>query len=86
MAQLALKSFFVSLGYRGSGAAKILLDAVIGFSKKKNIQSIYLGTMDQMKAAHRFYEKNGFIQAKENDLPKDFPANILDTVFYQLKL
>src|SRR5687768_11261677 len=70
---LALKSFFIPLKYRGSGAAKILLDTVIYFSKKKKIQTIYLGTMDQMKAAHRFYEKNGFVKTDEKDLPTDFP-------------
>jgi hypothetical protein len=36
-----------------------------------------------MKAAHRFYEKNGFKQISKQDLPDDFPLMPVDNVFYK---
>jgi N-acetylglutamate synthase-like GNAT family acetyltransferase len=82
----ALKSLFIPLKYRGTIAAALLVDTVIGYSKKNRISTIYLGTMQQMKAAQKFYLKSGFVEINENDLPKDFPANVLDTVFFMRKL
>jgi N-acetylglutamate synthase-like GNAT family acetyltransferase len=79
---VALKSLFVRKEYRSRGGAAILLKTFMDRAIKKNMRYIYLGTMDQMKAAQRFYEKNGFVKIDRGELPGDFPANILDTVFY----
>jgi N-acetylglutamate synthase-like GNAT family acetyltransferase len=81
-----VKSMFVAKEYRGTKVARQLLEKLIGHCKKKKVQNIYLGTMDQMKAAHRFYEKNGFTRITENEVPKDFGMNPVDDVFYRLKL
>jgi RimJ/RimL family protein N-acetyltransferase len=39
-----------------------------------------------LKAAHRFYEKNGFTRLAKHDLPKSFPLMAADTIFYELHL
>lgn len=79
-----LKSMFVKKEYRGKdlGISKLLLYKVIDWCKKEGIHHIYLGTMNQFKAAHKFYEKNGFKQVNKNKLPSSFINNPIDDVFY----
>jgi GNAT superfamily N-acetyltransferase len=58
---------FVRKDYRGKelGIAQLLLDNLVAYCRENDINAIYLGTVD-LKAAHRFYEKNGFTRiAKE---------------------
>lgn len=52
----------------------------------KPFQSIVLGTTPQFVAAHRFYEKNGFIKIDPAELPKSFPVLAVDKKFYQYTL
>lgn len=86
--QLALRKMFVDVNYRGDslGVAKNLMFNLINWSKLKNVQAVYLGTVDRFKAAHRFYQKNGFIRIGKFDLPADFPIMAGDNIFYQLSL
>jgi len=81
-----VKSLFVAKEYRGTEVASLLLTKLVEHCKKKKVQHIYLGTMSQMKAAHRFYEKNGFIRIEETDVPLDLGMNPVDDVFYRLDL
>jgi RimJ/RimL family protein N-acetyltransferase len=85
---LALRKMFVAVNYRGSslGVAKNLLFNLINWSKLKNVHTVYLGTVDKFKAAHRFYEKNGFIRIGKFDLPTNFPRMEGDNIFYRLYL
>jgi hypothetical protein len=39
-----------------------------------------------MIAAHKFYEKNGFIRRNVDELPPAFPVVHVDSVFYGLDL
>jgi N-acetylglutamate synthase-like GNAT family acetyltransferase len=83
----ALKRLMVAREFRGNkNISKSLLETSINWSRENGMNTIYLGTMSQMKAAHRFYEKNGFTRITELDLPKHFPANPVDTVFYKLEI
>ena len=86
--QLALRKMFVDVNYRGSyfGVAENLLLNLIKWSKLKNIHTVYLGTVARFKAAHRFYEKNGFIRIGKSNLPTNFPRMEGDNTFYQLSL
>jgi N-acetylglutamate synthase-like GNAT family acetyltransferase len=59
---------------------------VEGLRITKGVKEIYLGTTDKFRAAHRFYEKNGFNEIAEYNLPGNFPVMEVDTKFYQLKL
>jgi GNAT superfamily N-acetyltransferase len=86
--QLALRKMFVDVNYRSDsiGIAKKLMRYLINWSKNKNIQKIYLGTIDKLKAAHRFYEKNGFLLVSTSELPISFPVMEGDNRFYCLCL
>jgi GNAT superfamily N-acetyltransferase len=84
----ALRKMFVRKEYRGKelGIAQLLLDNLISYCRQNDINAIYLGTVDVLKAAHRFYEKNGFTQIAKHDLPKSFPLMGADNIFYELHL
>lgn len=80
----ALRKMFVKKEFRGnaSSVANTLLSTVIKHASENNIQSIYLGTTSSFLAAHRFYEKNGFIEITTQELPANFPIMAVDTKFY----
>lgn len=82
---LALKKMFVKSEYRGEGkgVARKLLGTVISHARERGVACIYLGTTPQLKAAHRFYEKNGFVEIQRSELPEAFPIVIVDTKFYR---
>ncbi|MCA1055848.1 GNAT family N-acetyltransferase [Rossellomorea aquimaris] len=85
---LALRKMFVDKNYRGSEMqpAKLLLDKAIDWARNHAINTIYLGTTPQFLAAHRFYEKNGFVEIGRSELPADFPIVKVDRVFYKFEL
>ncbi len=82
--QAALRKMFVDKDYRGKekNIAQSLLNTLLTWSKQKGINEIYLGTQSIFLAAHRFYEKNGFVEISKRMLPKAFPANLVDSKFY----
>ncbi|ULQ55187.1 GNAT family N-acetyltransferase [Flavihumibacter rivuli] len=85
---MALRKMFVHEAHRGKsiGLAKLLLEKAIQWSEQNGKQFIYLGTNPKLLAAHRFYEKNGFIQVPEKSLPPSFPKMKVDSIFYKLAL
>ncbi len=85
---VALKKMFVDKSYRGkdAGVAQSLMDTAKRWCSQKNVRSVLLGTTAQMTAAHRFYEKNGFIEVPMDMLPGSFPVVHVDTKFYRLDL
>ncbi|MBS1957796.1 MAG: GNAT family N-acetyltransferase [Cyanobacteria bacterium SZAS-4] len=82
--QVALKKMFVAKDFRGKdkGVSQLLMDTAIEWCKQKGVSQIYLGTTAKMYAAHRFYEKNGFVELTTDQLPPDFPIVSVDTKFY----
>lgn len=83
-----LKNMFVKKEFRGKdyGLAQLLLYKVIDWCHLEHIDNIYLGTMNQFKAAHKFYEKHGFIKISTNKLPSSFIINPIDDIFYKKEL
>lgn len=83
--QGALRKMFVKKAFRGSenGVAQKLLCGLLKWSKSKGLEEIFLGTTPKFLAAHRFYEKNGFLEIKKSELPAAFPLMVVDTKFYQ---
>lgn len=83
-----LKRMFLKKSFRGKdfGASKLLLETAVDWCTENGIKQIYLGTMDQFKAAQSFYLKNGFGRISENELPNNFLINPLDNVFFRLNL
>jgi GNAT superfamily N-acetyltransferase len=86
--QSALRKMFVHRDYRGQPhrAGQLLLNTVLAWCNKEGIDEIYLGTIDRMFAAHRFYEKNGFRQMDKTALPESFPLMPVDNMFFGLHI
>jgi len=84
----ALRKMFVAPAWRGRehGIASRLLDRLIADARAKGVVCIWLGTTDRYHAAHRFYEKNGFVEVPKAGLPSGFPLMMLDNKFYALGL
>lgn len=84
----AIRKMFVKKDFRGKelGLAQQLLNQLIAYCKANQITDLYLGTVDKLAAAIRFYERNNFKQIKKTDLPSYFPVMNADNVFYHLHL
>ncbi|SCY18939.1 GNAT family N-acetyltransferase [Desulfoluna spongiiphila] len=81
----ALRKMFVKQSFRGAqrGVAGCLLKTLLTWSASIGISDVYLGTTTAFLAAHRFYEKNGFLEILETELPPSFPKMSVDTKFYR---
>jgi N-acetylglutamate synthase-like GNAT family acetyltransferase len=83
--QGALRKMFVKEKYRGlkQGVARKLLRVLLDWCNLHDVGELYLGTTAKFIAAHRFYEKNGFSEIKQSELPVSFPVMSVDTKFYK---
>ncbi len=83
--QAALRKMFVKSTHRGAehGVARRLLGQLVGWCTTHAVQDVYLGTTAKFLAAHRFYEKNGFVEIPRSELPEAFPVMVVDTRFYR---
>ncbi|MBD2059254.1 GNAT family N-acetyltransferase [Oculatella sp. FACHB-28] len=86
--QAAIRKMFVDQNYRGKhiGVGQQLLNTLLDWAEIHSISELYLGTIEVFKAAHRFYEKNGFLQINQAELPSTFPVMQADTRFYKYVL
>ena len=86
--QAALRKMFVAAPFRGPqfAVASRLLARLLSEADNRGITDIFLGTTDRFVAAHRFYEKNGFVEIAAGALPAGFPRMALDTKFYATRL
>ena len=86
--QGVIRKMFVNKDFRGKefGLAQQLLENLIEYCKSENITDLYLGTVDILKAAIRFYERNNFVKIEKKDLPATFPIMSADNVFYHLEI
>jgi GNAT superfamily N-acetyltransferase len=84
----AIRKMFVQKEYRGRpwGIAQRLLGILMDYCGTARITGLYLGTIDLLQAAGRFYEKNGFVRIEKGKLPPWFPLMKVDDVFYSLQL
>ena len=80
----ALQKMFVAVDYRSSesGVANKLLTHLLNEAQTRGVRDIYLGTTAALDAAHRFYEKHGFVRYSKTDLPSRFPIMAMDSRFY----
>lgn len=84
----ALRKMFVAKEWRGAekGVAHRLLEILIAHARTGHLDTIYLGTIEAFRAAHRFYEKNGFRRTGPDTLPANFSFMAGDTRFYRCDL
>src|SRR5277367_3741713 len=85
--EFALRKMFVDKDYPGKekGVAHTLLNRAFEWCRAHQASAIYLGTTYKYLAAHRFYEKNGFVELQKEQLPEAFPVCHVDRVFYAYK-
>ena len=86
--QSALRKMFVHKDYRGKekGIGQLLLNTLISWCRQKGIKEVYLGTVEQLHAAKKFYERNGFVKVDKATLPETFPLMPVDTEFFKLAI
>jgi GNAT superfamily N-acetyltransferase len=84
----ALRKMFVGAAWRGKehGIAQNLLATLVAWAVDRSFTEILLGTTEKFIAAHRFYEKNGFVEVERASLPAAFPVMAVDVKFYRLRL
>ncbi len=84
----ALRKMFVAPAWRGRehGVGAALLATLLAHARAHGLSHILLGTTAQFVGAHRFYEKNGFVEIAVEALPPTFPRAPVDTKFYRLDL
>lgn len=84
---VALRKMFVHKDWRGKEKAtgQKLLDTVFNWGKERNLQHIYLGTIERLHAARRFYQRNGFVEVPKSSLPPSFPVMAVDDYFYHYR-
>lgn len=81
----ALRKMFVKREYRGAerGIASALMQTLLGWAEVHGVREIYLGTVDVYHAAHRFYEKSGFVEVRRDEVPDAVPLMDVDVKYYR---
>lgn len=83
----AIKKMFAAKGFRGEKqVGKKLLDTLVDYCKDQGYQRLYLGTVEVLKAAQKFYKKNDFQLIDKSEMPKDYHLMDVDTVFFMRDL
>jgi len=79
-----IRKMFVRQDCRGKekNVAKDLLDVLENWAKKKQFTKLYLGTVDKLKAAQKFYFKNDYKIIDPSLLPTCFPRMLVDNLFF----
>ena len=75
-----VKRMYVRETHRGSGIAAALLYALEEYARKSGYLWLYLDTTDAMRAAARFYERNGY------QLCERYNSNPQATIFMRKKI
>lgn len=83
-----LRKMFVRKDFRGKelGVSGGLLKQALDWARRGQYDAVYLGTTPEFLAAHRFYEKNGFTEIRQEKLPESFPIMAVDKKFYRCDL
>jgi N-acetylglutamate synthase-like GNAT family acetyltransferase len=86
--EAALRKMFVRPQYRGKehGTAAALLGTLLAWARAHDVRTVYLGTVEALRAAHRFYAKSGFVEVQKESLPPSFPRMAVDTKFFRYDL
>jgi GNAT superfamily N-acetyltransferase len=63
---------FVMEEYRGKGVAQQLMEQAILWAKEKKLNCLRLYSGHELKRAHAFYEKMGFVHAGKTYKFSDF--------------
>jgi len=83
-----IRKMFVKKEFRGKeyGIAQRLMDILETTSRENDIKNLYLGTIEKLQAAIRFYIRNGFKLIEKQNLPSVFPIMSVDTHFFEKEI
>lgn len=83
-----LKKFFVNENYQGKPfhIGRKLYQELLNFAIEKGYRTIVLDTPHNTNRAHKFYERAGFQNVKEEDLPIQYSHPYKDCDFFMLVL
>ena len=83
-----IRKMFVKKEFRGKefGIAQRLFDILLTTAQEAKMTDVYLGTIERLQAAIRFYERNGFTLIAKENLPSVFPIMAVDTHFFEKKI
>lgn len=81
-----LRRMYVDPAFRGLGLAQRLLDVLLAWASARGVRALFLETNEQWTAAHRIYERNGFVAVDRAALPASFPVVRVATGFYRREL
>ena len=83
-----IRKMFVKKEFRGKefGIAQRLFDILLATAQEAKMTDVYLGTIERLQAAIRFYERNGFTSIAKENLPTVFPIMAVDTHFFEKKI
>ena len=83
----AIKKMFAAKPFRGEKqVGKKLLETLVTYCKDQGYERLYLGTVEVLKAAQRFYQKHHFERIDKSDMPKDYHLMDVDTEFFMRDL
>ena len=83
----AIKKMFAAPAFRGEKQlGKKLLDTLVVYCKAQGYKALYLGTVDVLVAAQKFYKKHGFVECSKAEMPKDYHIMDVDNVFFKRSL
>lgn len=83
-----LRKMFVDKDYRGRelGIAQKLFEVLLIQAKNLKIKQLFLDTPLIAYAAHRFYERNGFVETTRDKLPTSYKFVEMPLKFYVLSI
>jgi putative acetyltransferase len=83
-----IRKMFVKKEFRGKefGIAQQLMDILENSAREGGLKNLYLGTIERLQAAIRFYERNGFTLIEKQNLPSVFPIMAVDTHFFEKEI
>lgn len=79
--QVELKRMYLRPVLRGHGVGRRLMEIVLLWAREHGIRRIALDTTEEMAAARRLYEANGFVR-----IPGDAPRQGKQRLLYELRL
>jgi N-acetylglutamate synthase-like GNAT family acetyltransferase len=83
-----IKRMMVGKDFRGEifRTAELLLNKAFEWGREQGVKTIYLGTMEQFRAAQKFYVKKGFTEITKEELPSDYHSNPIDSLYYKKEI
>lgn len=78
---------FAAKEFRGEKqVGRKLLETLVAYCKHQGYERLYLGTVEVLKAAQKFYKKHDFQLIDKSEMLKDYHLMDVDTVFFMREL